>query len=42
MSVLFCAECGRPFDPDIEVEAVYHPDPVCEDCLREPENDNTK
>lgn len=35
MSVLFCAECDRPFDPDVEVEAVYYPVPRCEDCLLE-------
>jgi len=35
MSVLYCAECGRPFDPDVEVDAVYYPVPRCEDCLLE-------
>ncbi len=35
MSLLLCSVCDTQFDTDIQVEAQFTPDIICEDCLQE-------
>lgn len=42
MSIIRCTQCDRPFDTDVEVEATYLPLPVCEDCGRDPDDEDEK
>jgi len=34
MSSLICTTCDRPFDTDIQCDAIYYPIPKCEDCVQ--------